>query len=296
MDWTTIIFQAFGGLGLFLMGMKIMSEGMQKTAGDKLRNTLNLITSNRFFAIIVGLSITTIIQSSSATTVMVVGFVNASLMSLQQAIGVILGANVGTTITGWLVTLKIVKYSMPLIGIGVFIRFFSKNEMWKHAGEIIFGFGLLFLGMQTMKLGFAPLRESAEFIEMFMKVDGATYFSIITGVLIGAVTTLIVQSSSATIGITIALASQGLVGFDGAVSIILGTNIGTTITALLASIGANYNAKRAAIAHTLFNVFGVIIMILIFFPFVVFIEKIIPGVSNFVIANSSEAVKFSSEI
>ncbi|MCK4890781.1 MAG: Na/Pi symporter, partial [Candidatus Aminicenantes bacterium] len=154
MDWVGIFFQAFGGLGLFLMGMKLMSEGMQKTAGDRLRNTLNLITSNRFFAITVGLLVTTVIQSSSATTVMVVGFVNASLMGLQQAIGVILGANVGTTITGWLVTLKIVKYSMPLIGVGVFIRFFSKNDMWKHVGEIIFGFGLLFLGMQTMKLGF----------------------------------------------------------------------------------------------------------------------------------------------
>ncbi len=186
MDWTTIIFQAFGGLGLFLMGMKLMSEGMQKTAGDKLRNTLNLITSNRFFAITVGLAITAIIQSSSATTVMVVGFVNASLMTLQQAIGVILGANVGTTVTGWLITLKIVKYSMPLIGFGVFIRFFSKNEKWKYTGEIIFGFGLLFLGMQTMKAGFAPLRESEKFIELFMKVDGMSYFSIISGVAIGA--------------------------------------------------------------------------------------------------------------
>ncbi|MEN8222985.1 MAG: Na/Pi cotransporter family protein [Acidobacteriota bacterium] len=292
----TIIFQAFGGLGLFLMGMKLMSEGMQKTAGDKLRNTLNLITSNRIFAITVGLFITTIIQSSSATTVMVVGFVNASLMGLQQAIGVILGANVGTTITGWLVTLKIVKYSMPLIGIGVFIRFFSKNEMWKHAGEIIFGFGLLFLGMQTMKIGFAPLRESEEFIELFMKVDGLNYFTILSGIAIGAVTTFIVQSSSATIGITIALASQGLIGFEGAVSLILGENIGTTVTALLASIGANYNAKRAAIAHTLFNVFGVVIMIIIFFPFVAFVEKIIPGVSNFIVSDSAEALKYSAAI
>jgi len=296
MDWTAIIFQAFGGLGLFLMGMKLMSEGMQKTAGDRLRNTLNLITSNRFFAITVGLFITTVIQSSSATTVMVVGFVNASLMGLQQAIGVILGANVGTTITGWLVTLKIVKYSMPVIGVGVFIRFFSKNEMWKHAGEIVFGFGLLFLGMQTMKTGFAPLRESGEFIQLFMKVDGMSYFSILTGVAIGALTTLLVQSSSATIGITIALASQGLIGFEGAVSLILGENIGTTITALLASIGANYNAKRAAVAHTLFNVFGVLMMIIIFFPFVTFIEKIIPGASDFVISNSSEAVNYSAAI
>lgn len=296
MDWMSIFFQAFGGLGLFLMGMKLMSEGMQKTAGDRLRNTLNLITSNRFFAITVGLLVTTVIQSSSATTVMVVGFVNASLMGLQQAIGVILGANVGTTITGWLVTLKIVKYSMPLIGVGVFIRFFSKNDMWKHVGEIIFGFGLLFLGMQTMKTGFAPLRESEEFINLFMKVDGMNYLSILSGIVIGAVTTLIVQSSSATIGITIALASQGLIGFEGAVSLILGENIGTTITALLASIGANYNAKRAAIAHTLVNVLGVLIMVVAFFPLVSFVEKIIPGSANFTINNSSDALKYGAGI
>ena len=296
MDWWGIFFQAFGGLGLFLMGMKLMSEGMQKTAGDRLRNTLNLITSNRFFAITVGLLVTTIIQSSSATTVMVVGFVNASLMSLQQAIGVILGANVGTTVTGWLITLKVVKYSMPLIGIGVFIRFFSRDEKWKHAGEIIFGFGLLFLGMQTMKLGFAPLRESEDFINLFMKVDGLSVLSILSGVVIGAVTTLLVQSSSATIGITIALASQGLIGFEGAVSLILGENIGTTITALLASIGANYNAKRAAIAHTLFNVLGVSIMVAVFFPFVSLVEKIIPGAANFTITTHSEVVTYGVEM
>lgn len=178
-------------------------------------------------------------------------------MSLKQAIGVILGANIGTTVTGWIVTLKIVKYSMPIIGTGVFIRFFSKNEKWKYAGEIIFGFGILFLGMETMKLGFAPLRESDGFIDFFTKVDGVNYLSVLLGVLIGAVTTFIVQSSSATIGITIALASQGLINFEGAVSLILGENIGTTITTLLASVGANYHAKRAALAHTLFNVMGV---------------------------------------
>ncbi len=292
----SIAFQAFGGLGLFLMGMKIMSEGMQKVAGDKLRNTLNLITSNRFFAILVGLFITTIIQSSSATTVMVVGFVNASLMGLKQAIGVILGANVGTTITGWLVTLKIVKYSMPIIGIGVSIRFFSKSENWRYTGEIIFGFGLLFLGMQTMKQGFAPLRDSEKFISLFMKVDGMNYISIVAGILVGAVTTLIVQSSSATIGITIALASQGLIGFEGAVSLILGENIGTTVTALLASIGANYNAKRAAVAHTLFNVLGVIIIVILFFPFVKLVENVIPGVADFTITNGKDALKYGAEI
>ena len=189
---------------------------------------------------------------------MAVGFVNATLMTLRQAIGVILGANIGTTVTGWIVTLKIIKFSMPMIGLGVFIKFFSKSEKWKYTGEVIFGFGILFLGMQTMKMGFAPLRESPEFIAFFMRVDGLSFWSILLGLGIGAITTFIVQSSSATIGITIALASQGLLNFEGAVSLILGENIGTTITANLASIGGNYQAKRTAIAHTLFNVFGVL--------------------------------------
>lgn len=291
-----IFFQVFGGLGLFLMGMKIMSEGMQKTAGDKLRKTLNYITSNRFLAIFVGLAITAVIQSSSATTVMAVGFANASLLSLKQAIGVILGANIGTTVTGWIVTLKIVKYSMPIIGTGVFIRFFSKNEKWKYAGEIIFGFGILFLGMETMKLGFAPLRESDGFISFFTKVDGLNYFSVLLGVLIGAITTFIVQSSSATIGITIALASQGLINFEGAVSLILGENIGTTITALLASVGANYHAKRAALAHTLFNVMGVLVVVSLFFPFVRIVESVIPGLANFSVKSAEEISRYGNAI
>ncbi|MEN8154507.1 MAG: Na/Pi cotransporter family protein [Acidobacteriota bacterium] len=292
----TIFFQAFGGLGLFLMGMKIMSEGMQKTAGNRLRKTLNYITSNRFFAIFVGLTITAVIQSSSATTVMVVGFANASLMSLKQAIGVILGANIGTTVTGWIVTLKIVKYSMPLIGTGVFIRFFSKNEKWKYIGEIIFGFGILFLGMETMKNGFAPLRESESFIGFFTKVDGVNYVSVLLGVAIGAVTTVIVQSSSATIGITIALASQGLINFDGAVSLILGENIGTTITAILASVGANYHAKRAALAHTMFNFMGVIVIVSLFFPFVRLVENLIPGIADLTVKSVEEVSRFGSAL
>ncbi len=296
MNWTDILFNSFGGLGLFLMGMKFMSEGMQKAAGDKLRKTLNFLTSNRIFAITVGFLITALIQSSSATTVMVVGFVNASLMKLTQAIGVILGANIGTTVTGWIVTLKIVKYSMPIIGIGVFIRFFSKSEKWKFAGEIIFGFGILFLGMETMKNGFAPLRESPEFIHFFTKVDGVNYLSILMGVAIGTATTLIVQSSSATIGITIALASQGLLNLEGAVSLILGDNIGTTITAILASIGGNFQAKRAALAHMMFNILGVIFILFAFYPFIHLVEALIPGSANFTIRTSMEATKFGGAI
>lgn len=296
MDWKQIAFQSIGGLGLFLMGMKIMSEGMQKTAGDGLRKTLNFLTTNRVMAILVGFFVTAVIQSSSATTVMTVGFVNAALMNLKQAIGVILGANIGTTVTGWIVTLKIVKYAMPMIGLGVIIRFFSKSEKWRYIGEVIFGFGILFLGMQTMKLGFAPLRESPDFISFFTNVDGNSYLSILLGVAIGAVTTLIVQSSSATIGITIALASQGLLNFEGAVSLILGENIGTTITANLASMGGNYQARRAAIAHTLFNVFGVMVILSLFYPFMRLVESIVPRFSDFVVNTPGEAATYGVEI
>ena len=296
MNWVQILFQSLGGLGLFLMGMKIMSEGMQKAAGDGLRKTLNFLTSNRFMAILIGFFVTAVIQSSSATTVMVVGFVNAALMNLTQAIGVILGANIGTTVTGWIIAFKILKLSFPLIAVGVFIIFFSKSEKWKYAGEILFGFGILFLGMQTMKNGVSPLRESQAFIDFFTKVDGASFYSILLGVVIGAVTTLIIQSSSATTGIIIALASQGLIGFEGAVALVLGENIGTTITAILASIGGNYQAKRAAVAHTLFNILGVIIALFLFFPFVKLVEAMVPGFSDFTARTAEQAAQFGTEI
>jgi phosphate:Na+ symporter len=292
MNWTQIIFQCVGGLGLFLMGMKIMSESMQRVAGDRLRKTLNFLTANRIMALTVGFFVTAVIQSSSATTVMVVGFVNAGLMSLERAIGIILGANIGTTVTGWIITLKIVKYALPIIGLGVFIRFFSKSEKWRFLGDVIFGFGLLFLGMETMKAAFSPLRESREFIAFFTKVDGDGYLSILLGVLIGTVTTVTVQSSSATIGLTIALASQGLLNFEGAVSLILGDNIGTTITAILASIGGNFQAKRAAIAHTLFNVMGVMVVLSFFYPFLRFVESLVPGVSDMTIKTAEQASQY----
>lgn len=278
------------------MGMKIMSEGMQKAAGDGLRKTLNFLTGNRLMALAVGFFVTALIQSSSGTTVMVVGFVNASLMNLTQAIGVILGANIGTTVTGWLIAFNILKLSFPLISVGVLIRFFSKNEKWRYVGEIFFGFGLLFLGMQTMKIGVAPLRESADFIDFFTKVNGSGFFPIFLGIIIGAVTTLLIQSSSATTGIIIALASQGLISFEGAVALVLGENIGTTITAILASIGGNFQAKRAAAAHTLFNVLGVVIALLLFFPFVRLVEGMVPGFSDLTIKTAEQAAQYGAEI
>lgn len=296
MDWTNIAFEVFGGLGLFLMGMKIMSEGMQKVAGDRLRKALRFLTRNRFMAIGVGLSVTALIQSSSATTVMTVGFVNAQLMTLTQAIGVILGANIGTTITGWLVSLAVVKYAMVIIGIGVLLRFFGRSETARYSGETIFGIGLLFLGMNTMTSGLGPLRLSPGFLAFFTMVDGLSYSSVLLGVLIGTATTVAVQSSSATIAITIALSTQGLLTFPGAVALILGDNIGTTITAILASIGTNHHAKRAALAHILFNVFGVIVVLIVFFPFVKMVNALIPQDADLMVRTAEEAARFGMAI
>ncbi len=292
MDWTEIFFKAFGGLGLFLMGLKIMSEGMQKIAGERLRKILGVLTANRFVAVFVGFLVTAIIQSSSATTVMTVGFVNASLMTLEQAVGIVLGANIGTTVTGWIVTLKIVHYSLPLIGFGVVLLFFSRKQTFKYLGEIIFGFGILFLGMVTMKHGFAPLRHSDEFLNLFHYVGGTGYGSILLGVAIGTLTTVVIQSSSATIGIAIAMASQGLISFDGAVALVLGDNIGTTITAQLAAIGTSLPAKRTAMAHTLFNVFGVSIILIIFYPYVKLIDHLVPGAADMTIQTAAQAKEF----
>ncbi|MBW2477515.1 MAG: Na/Pi cotransporter family protein, partial [Deltaproteobacteria bacterium] len=197
-----LIFGLVGGLGLFLFGMKTMSEGLQKIAGDRMRKILAALTTNRFVGTLVGLAVTAIIQSSSATTVMVVGFVNAGLMSLVQSIGVILGANIGTTITAQLIAFKITKFALPAIGLGAGLRLFSKNRRWSYIGEVVLGFGLLFFGLATMKQAFDPVKASEEFRQIFLIVGD----NHLLGVLIGALLTIIVQSSSATIGITLALA------------------------------------------------------------------------------------------
>lgn len=288
MDWKFVLIQMAGGIGLFLMGMKIMSEGLQKVAGDGLRKILNILTTNRFLGIFVGLSITTIIQSSSATTVMAVSFVNAGLMTLRQAIGVIFGANIGTTITAWIVILPIVKYNLVLIGISIVLVSFFKKEKIKFTGEILFGLGILFLGMETMTGGMAPLRESKFFTDVFLFVNGSTYPILILGVVIGALTTMAVQSSSVTIGIAIALATNGLINYHGAVSLILGDNIGTTITAVLASLGATRNAKRAALAHAMFNVLGVVVILIIFYPFTKLVDLLMPYDPDLLSANGTK--------
>ncbi len=264
----TILFQSLGGLGLFLFGMKIMSEGLQRVAGNRLRQILGMVSNNRLVACGVGALMTSIIQSSSATTVMLVSFVDAGLMTFVQAIGVILGANIGTTVTAQLIAFNITAYALPAIAAGVILKFFLGRRKWIYVGDVLLGFGLVFFGLATMKSGFAPLKEHPTFISLFTRFNADDLVGILLCVMVGSALTMILQSSSATVGITMALASQGLLNFEACVALILGDNIGTTITAELASIGGGINAHRTARAHTLFNVIGVI-NIIIFFPYFV---------------------------
>jgi len=287
-----LIFGLLGGLGMFLFGMKTMSEGLQKIAGGRMRKILAALTSNRLIGALVGIAVTAIIQSSSATTVMVVGFVNAGLLSLVQSIGVVLGANIGTTITAQLIAFKITKFALPAIGIGAGLKLFGKNKKYSYIGEIILGFGLLFFGLTTMKHAFNPLKTSEDFRQLFMLVGDYK----LLGVLIGALLTVIVQSSSATIGITLALATSGLISFEASVALILGENIGTTVTANLAAIGTNLAAKRTAFSHFLFNVLGVIYMLILMPWFMKFISAITPGDADFVVQTQAQAASFGAEI
>ncbi len=263
---------------MFLFGMKIMSEGLQKVAGKKMRQILALVSNNRFIGCAVGTLVTSIIQSSSATTVMLVSFVDAGLMTLNQAIGVILGANVGTTVTAQLIAFKIQEYALPAIAAGVILKFFVGHRKSVYIGDVFLGFGLVFFGLVTMKAGFAPLNQNPAFISFFTRFNANDLGGILLCVLAGTVLTMILQSSSATVGITMALAMEGLLTFEASVAIILGDNIGTTITAELASIGASINAHRTARAHTLFNIIGVFIIIL-FFP--LFLRLVILLTSSF---------------
>ncbi|UCF83031.1 MAG: Na/Pi cotransporter family protein [Desulfobacteraceae bacterium] len=262
---TSVIFQCLGGLGLFLFGMKIMSEGLQKVAGKKMRQVLGTVSNNRFIGCGAGTFVTSVIQSSSATTVMLVSFVDAGLMTLTQATGVILGANIGTTVTAQLIAFKIEAYALPAIAVGIFLKFFVNRRKWVYAGEVLLGFGLVFYGLATMKAGFSPLKQDPAFISVFTKFRADSIRGILLCMVAGCVLTTILQSSSATVGITMALACQGLLHFETSAALVLGTEIGTTITAQIAALGANINAHRTATAHSFINVIGVFIIIL-FFP------------------------------
>lgn len=260
-----------GALGMFLYGMTLMSEGLQKVAGDKLRSILTIMTKNRFMGVITGLLITAVIQSSSATTVMVVSFVNAGLLSLIQAISVIMGANIGTTITAWVISLFGFKFSiadlaLPVIALSIPF-WFSSNSKRKSFGELLIGFALLFLGLELLKNSVPDLQANPEILAFLQQFTGYGYGSVLLFLLIGTVLTVVVQSSSATMAITLIMCSKGWLPFELAAAMVLGENIGTTITANIAAIPANVSAKRAALAHTMFNIFGVIWALCLFYPF-----------------------------
>ena len=258
-----------GALGMFLYGMTMMSNGLQKAAGNRLRNFLAAMTSNSFKRVTTGLGITAVIQSSSATTVMVVGFVNAGLLTLTQAVGVIMGANIGTTVTAWMVSLlgfkaDISVLAVPLMAVG-FVLSLAKKEQYKHMSELVIGFALLFLGLSLMKASVPDLDEnSVAFIQQW---TGYKFWSVLIFMVFGTVLTLVLQSSSATMALTLIMLSVGWIPFPMAAAMVLGENIGTTITANIAASIGNPNARRAALAHTLFNVFGVIWALILFTPF-----------------------------
>jgi len=259
-----IVFGVIGGLGIFLLGMKNMSEGMQAIAGDRLRKMIAAVTGNRLLACGVGTAVTSVVQSSSVTTVMVIGFVSAGLMTLVQAIGIIMGANIGTTVTAWILVLKIGKYGLPILGASALICLFSRNERLRYTGMAVMGVGMVFFGLEMMSSGLKPIRNMPAFIEWFSRFSAHNYWGVWKCVLAGCVLTCIVQSSSATIGITMGLAMNGIIDFRSAAALVLGENIGTTITAFLASVGRSTNAKRAAYSHIIFNILGVLWITAIF--------------------------------
>lgn len=265
-----MLFKFVGGLGMFLYGMNAMADGLQKSAGQRLQQLLGVLTSNRLLGVLVGAGVTAIIQSSSATTVMVVGFVNAGIINLTQAVGIIMGANIGTTVTSWLVSmsewgelLKPEFFAPLLIGVGALFALFSKNHKKKELGEILVGFGVLFIGLTFMSASIKPYRDAPIFAQAF-SILGRNPF---LGILAGAVVTGIIQSSSASVGILQTLALNGVVNWQSAIFITLGQNIGTCVTALLSSVGAHKTAKRAAVIHLLFNTIGTVIFGFIMFMF-----------------------------
>ena len=271
-----------GGLGLFLYGMQMMSNGLEAAAGNRMKKILEKLTANRFLGVVVGAVITAVIQSSSATTVMVIGFVNSGMMTLQQAVWIIMGANVGTTITGQLIALDVGAIAPLFAFIGVAFIVFLKNEKLHHYGKIIAGLGILFIGMDMMSAAMVPLRESETFVNIITRFSNP-----VLGILAGAIFTAIIQSSSASVGILQALASSGVIGLPQAVYVLFGQNIGTCITAVLASIGTSRVAKRTTIIHLLFNIIGTTLftIICILTPFTTLVEGFTPNNVSAQIAN-----------
>lgn len=286
MNYATIIIPFVGGLGMFIYGMQIMAQGLENAAGHKMKSLLEILTKNKLFGVMLGAFITAVIQSSSATTVMVVGFVNAGIMNLTQAMGVIMGANIGTTVTGWLVSsVEWAKFLSPTtlapiaIMAGVIIMLTGKKRSTKEVASIVVGFGLLFVGITTMSSAVSPLKDSASFRNIFVTLGTSP----LLGILAGAVVTGVIQSSSASVGILQSLAAAGLVPMNAAIYIIMGQNIGTCVTAMLSSVGAKKNAKTAALMHLLFNIIGTAIFSIFA---IVFFEVLRPDFGRGVISQT----------
>ena len=273
------VFTLLGALGMFLYGMNMMSAGLQKAAGNRLRGILSAITSNPLKGVATGVGITSIIQSSSATTVMVVGFVNAGLLTLAQAVGVIMGANIGTTVTAWLVSFLGFKadisiLAVPLMALG-FVMSLSKKDKYRNMSEVIIGFSLLFLGLSLMKSSVPDLRQTPEVLQFITQWTDLGFGSVLIFLLAGTILTLVLQSSSATMALTLIMLSMGWIPFTAAAAMVLGENIGTTITANIAASIGNSNARRAALAHTFFNLFGVVWALILFTPFLALVGTLI---------------------
>ncbi|MBP1082575.1 MULTISPECIES: Na/Pi cotransporter family protein [Bacillus] len=266
-DIQKLLFEFIGGLGIFLIGIKYMGDGLQKSAGDRLRDILDRFTTNPVMGVLAGIIVTVLIQSSSGTTVITVGLVSAGFMTLRQAIGVIMGANIGTTITAFIIGFDVGEYALPIIAVGSFLLFFFKNKKLQNWGQVFFGFGALFYGLELMSGGMKPLRTMEAFHDLTVNMSSNP----LLGVIVGTIFTLIVQSSSATIGILQGLFADSLIDINSALPVLFGDNIGTTITAVLASIGASVAAKRAAATHVLFNLIGTAIFLVLLKPFTSFI-------------------------
>ena len=269
-NWQEMLFIFFGGLGIFLFSIKYMGDALQKAAGDKLRGILDRFTTNPFMGVLVGIVVTVLIQSSSGTTVIVVGLVSAGFMTLRQAIGVIMGANIGTTVTAFIIGLDVGAYALPIMAVGAAMIFFFKKNQIQNIGQVIFGFGGLFYGLELMSEGMKPLRESQAFIDLTINLSEMP----ILGVLVGTIFTVIVQSSSATVAILQGLYAEDILNLHASLPVLFGDNIGTTITAVLAALGTSIAARRAAAVHVLFNIVGTIIFMILIIPFTAYVEWI----------------------
>jgi len=282
----TFLWEALGGLGLFILGMKSMSEGLQRIAGDRLRQALEKVTGNRLTAALMGSCLASLLQSSSAASILIIGLVNAGLVSVYQALGVLMGTGIGTTLAIQFIAFKISHIALPAIALGVFLKYSCKRRRFVYVGELMLGAGLIFFGLQLMEAGFAPVKQSA----LFQAVQHPLFGLRISGVLLGALLTFLIQSGSAVIGIVIALAGSGLIGFESGVAMVIGEVLGTSLITLIATLGGTQAARRSALIYTIINVVAISIVLIGFPLFLQTIQLLSPGQAEFTVATSAAAL------